>query len=92
MSTLLCALFVGTCAVPAARADYYRYFSRTVPFAGKALGPATRYVPGTGIASVYAMGVQGYAKSGWEIGRMQSMRRYRTDPGPYPGFRRAMGW
>jgi hypothetical protein len=33
-----------------------------------------------------AMTVNSYAKAGWELGRLTS----KNDPGPYPGFRKAV--
>lgn len=41
--------------------------------------------PGSpGLGFVFSQGVQGYAKSGWELGRLLTPPQY--DPGPYPGF------
>lgn len=41
---------------------------------------------------LFYRGVQGYSRSGWEIGRMISQRQYRVDPGPWPGLGPALGY
>lgn len=62
-------------------------------YAGRALYGMRNVRPGVaGVGTIYYQGVRGYSVSGWEVGRMQSIRRYGTDPGPWPGWRGALGW
>lgn len=39
---------------------------------------------------LFRAGVYGYSKSGWELGRMQSINNGWGDPGSWPGFRCAV--
>lgn len=62
-------------------------------YAGQGLYMARNMRPGMpGYGTVFYNGVRGYSVSGWELGRMQSTRRYGADPGPWPGWRGAFGW
>ena len=68
----------------------YRVYGNV--YAGRALQMMPRNPGMPGVPFVLYQGAKGYSVSGWELGRMQSIRRYGVDPGPWPGWRGALGW
>lgn len=60
-------------------------------YGGQALYAMRNFRPGyPGLPQFYYQGARGYSNAGWEYGRMQSIQRYGTDPGPWPGWRGAL--
>lgn len=80
--------FVTTSAPADARGNWT---ARSYAYGGRVLRVMPRNPGMPGMGTLFYYGARGYSQSGWEIGRMQSMRRYGTDPGPWPGWRGALG-
>jgi hypothetical protein len=75
--TALGAALIGAAVLPTTPAEAQGFGFRSMP----------RGVPG-----LMYRGVRGWHRTGWELGRMSSMRQYRIDPGPYPGFYNRQSW